>query len=40
VVIGHLLAVDAADQAHAQVIADYLDEQDRADRLMFDTGRS
>lgn len=36
----NLLAVDAADEVHAQVIADYLSEEERADRLMFETGRS
>jgi hypothetical protein len=36
----NLLAVDAADEAHAQVIADYLAEQERAGRLMYETGRS
>jgi len=36
----NLLAVDAADERHAQEIADYLAEQQGADRLMFETGRS
>jgi hypothetical protein len=36
----NLLGVDAADEAHAQVIADYLAEQHRAGRLMYETGRS
>jgi hypothetical protein len=36
----NLLAVDAADADHAQVIADYLAEQQRAGRLMYETGRS
>lgn len=36
----NLLAVDAADEDHAQVIADYLVEQEGASRLMFETGRS
>lgn len=36
----NLLAVDAADPTHAQVIADYLAEQERGERLMFETGRS
>jgi len=36
----NLLAVDAADEAHAQAIANYLDEQERADRLIYETGRS
>jgi hypothetical protein len=34
------LAVDAADKRHAQEIAEYLTEQQRTDRLMFETGRS
>jgi Domain of unknown function (DUF4265) len=36
----NLLAVDAADADHAQVIADYLAEQESANRLMFETGRT
>lgn len=36
----NLLAIDAANDAHAQEIANYLAEQQRADRLMFETGRS
>lgn len=36
----HLLAVDAADSDHAQVIADYLAEQERVGQLMYETGRS
>jgi len=36
----NLLAVDASDGAHAQSIADYLAEQERAGRLMYETGRS
>lgn len=36
----NLLAVDAADESHAQVIADFLAEQGRGERLMFETGRS
>jgi hypothetical protein len=36
----NLLAVDAADQHHAQLIADYLAEHEREGRLMYDTGRS
>lgn len=35
-----MLAVDAADSDHAQVIAHYLAEQERAGRLMYETGRS
>ncbi len=36
----NLLAVDAADESHAQVIADLLAEQERDERVMFETGRS
>lgn len=36
----NLLAVDASDETHAQEIADYLAEQEQAERLMFETGRS
>ena len=36
----NLLAVDAADEARADAIAAYLAEQERAGRLMFETGRS
>jgi hypothetical protein len=36
----NLLAVDAADEAHAQTIADYLAEQESASRLAFETGRT
>jgi Domain of unknown function (DUF4265) len=36
----NLLVVDAPDERHAQEIADYLIEQQAADRLMFETGRS
>jgi hypothetical protein len=36
----NLLAVDAADEAHAQAIADYLKEQEHARRLIYETGRS
>jgi hypothetical protein len=36
----NLLAVDAADEAHAQAIADYLAEQESAGHLMFETGRT
>jgi hypothetical protein len=32
----NLLAVDAADQAHAQTIADYLAEPERAKGLLFE----
>jgi uncharacterized protein DUF4265 len=36
----NLLAVDAPNEEHAQVIADYLAEQERTGRLTFETGRS
>jgi hypothetical protein len=36
----NLLAVDAADLEHAQLVADFLAEQQRADRLIYETGRS
>jgi hypothetical protein len=36
----NLLAVDAADGAHAQLIADYLASQEHVSRLMYETGRS
>jgi hypothetical protein len=36
----NLLAVDAPNEEHAQVIADYLAEQERSGRLTFETGRS
>lgn len=36
----NLLAVDAADEAHAQTITDYLATQEGASRLMFETGRT
>ena len=36
----NLLAIDAADTAHAAQVAEFLAEQERADRLMFETGRS
>ena len=36
----NLLAVDAADASHAQVIADFLAEQERCGRLTFETDRS
>ena len=35
-----LLAVDAQDQLHAQQIADYLQEQETAERLMYETGKT
>lgn len=36
----NLLAVDAADEDLAQVIADYLIEAERAGRFVYETGRS
>lgn len=36
----NLLAVDAADKSHAQVIADYLLSQSDQGRLLFETGRT
>jgi hypothetical protein len=36
----NLPAVDAADEARKQVIAEYLAEQERAGRLLYETGRS
>jgi hypothetical protein len=36
----NLLAVDVEDEVHAQAIADYLAEQERAGRLTYETGRS
>jgi hypothetical protein len=36
----NLLAVDAADEAHAQVVADYLAGQEHAGRVMYETGRT
>lgn len=36
----NLLAIDAADETHAQTIADYLAEQESKGRLMFETGRT
>jgi hypothetical protein len=36
----NLLAVDAADEAHAQTIAEYLAAQEREEGLMYETGRS
>jgi hypothetical protein len=35
----HLLAVDAADQRHAQLVADCLAEHERSGELTFETGR-
>lgn len=36
----NLLAIDAADASQAQTVADFLAEQERGGRLMFETGRS
>lgn len=36
----NLLAVDAVDHAHAQQIADFLAEHERAGQLIYETGRS
>lgn len=36
----NLLGVDAADEDHAQEIADYLIEAERAGRFVYETGRS
>jgi Domain of unknown function (DUF4265) len=36
----NLLAVDAPNEERAQVIADYLAEQERTGRLTFEAGRS
>ncbi|HET8940921.1 MAG TPA: DUF4265 domain-containing protein [Rudaea sp.] len=36
----NLLAVDATDEKHAQQIADFLAERQRAGHLMYETGRS
>jgi hypothetical protein len=36
----NLLAVDAVDDAHAQQIADFLAERERAGQLIYETGRS
>lgn len=36
----NLLGVDARDAAHAQQIADYLQEQEDAGRLMYETGKT
>jgi Domain of unknown function (DUF4265) len=35
----NLLAVDAADEDAAQLVADYLAEEERAGRLIYETGR-
>lgn len=35
----NLLAVDARDQAHAEVIANYLQEREDLGQLMYETGR-
>lgn len=36
----NLLSVDAADKHHAQLVADYLAERERAGQLIYETGRS
>ncbi len=36
----NLLAVDARDQAHAQVVADFLQEREDLGQLMFETGKT
>ena len=36
----NLLAVDAVDQEHAQLVANYLAEREKADQLTYETGRS
>ena len=36
----NLLAVDAADQEHAQLVADFLAEREKAGQLIYETGRS
>jgi len=36
----NLLAVDAADREHAQLVADFLAEREKAGQLLYETGRS
>ena len=36
----NLLAVDAVDQEHAQLVADFLAESEKAGQLYYETGRS
>ena len=36
----NLLAVDAHDAGHAREVADYLQEQEDAGRLMYETGKT
>jgi hypothetical protein len=36
----NLLAVDATDDAHAQTVADFLADQQKARHLLYETGRS
>lgn len=36
----NLLAVDAADEEHAQLVADFLMEREKAGHLVYETGRS
>jgi hypothetical protein len=35
----NLLAIDAEDEAHARTLAGYLEEQERAGRFVYETGR-
>lgn len=36
----NLLAVDAADEGHAQLVADFLAEREKAGQLVYEAGRS
>ena len=36
----NLLAVDAGDQAHAQVVADFLQEREELGQLLYETGKT
>lgn len=36
----NLLAVDAVDEEHAQLVADFLAEREKAGQLIYETGRS
>jgi hypothetical protein len=36
----NLLAIDAVDQEHAQLVADFLAERERSGSLIYETGRS
>jgi hypothetical protein len=40
VVLAKPLAVDAADEAHAQTIAAYLTQREREGGVIYETGRS